>query len=300
VLCADVPLLPWGDVMFGDWSEDVPRTYDDDEPAGRTDTTWPELPSERHAELLALLYANSHRDRAGRLVSWWLQAKLAGRLGVTTRTLQRLLADLREPGRDLRRPKGEPAGLRLGLVKVETTSRPGRAGGGRLLAGNLYVLVEHQIPRSYRHATRKGPLTSEDSESMSRLNKLPTPSLETEGEYLGVTGVSSTEAPPEVPAVLDVGRQQQPSWADLRLDEHQVLDALRAQLGEVEVVWPANPRWSNRRPTYRPAGRRARPLPLTGDLDDFHAAIDALEADTVPESYAAKVNGRRRDNHARG
>jgi hypothetical protein len=75
--------------------------------------------------------------------------------------------------------------------------------------------------------------------------------------------------------------------------EDQVLDTIRAGLGQVDVIWPANPRWSNRRPTYRPAGRGARPLPLTGDLEDVHAAIDAPEADTVPESYAAKGNRKR-------
>ena len=73
-----------------------------------------------------------------------------------------------------------------------------------------------------------------------------------------------------------------------------MLATLRAGLGEVEVIWPATPRWSGRRPSYRPAAKGARPLPLAGDLEDFHAAIDALDADTVPESYAAKVNGRRR------
>jgi hypothetical protein len=161
-------------VMFEDWSVDVDQA-DDDEPAGHTDTQWPELASERHQELLALLYANSHRDRAGRLVSWWLQYKLAAKLQVSVRTLQNLLADLREPGNDPRHPTGKPAGLRLGLVKAETTSRPGQRGGGRLLAGNLYVLVEHQIPRSYRQATRKGPVTSADASDVACLNKNPTP-----------------------------------------------------------------------------------------------------------------------------
>lgn len=58
---------------------------------------------------------------------------------------------------------------------------------------------------------------------------------------------------------------------------------------------PAKARWSNRQPSYRPAGKDARRLPLTGDLEDFHAAVDALEADTVAEGYYLKVtaNGRR-------
>jgi hypothetical protein len=57
---------------------------------------------------------------------------------------------------------------------------------------------------------------------------------------------------------------------------------------------PLEPRWSNRRPSYLPADKGARRLPLTRDLEDFHAAVDALKEDTVPESYYLKVtNGRR-------
>jgi Domain of unknown function (DUF4326) len=230
--------------MFEDWSVDVDQA-DDDEPAGRTDRQWPELPSERHQELLALLYANSHRDRAGRLVSWWLQDKLAGKLGVSVRTLRSLVADLREPGNDPRHPTGKPAGLRLGLVKVEVTSRPGER-GGRLLAGNLYVLVEHQIPRSYRQATKKPPLTSGDSGDVACLNKGPTPSLETEGEYLGVTGVSSTD----VLAVLDVGQQHPFGWLDYDPTPVEALETLERAFGPVTVLqWPEG---------HKPPPRRVR------------------------------------------
>jgi hypothetical protein len=45
--------------------------------------------------------------------------------------------------------------------------------------------------------------------------------------------VSSTE-------VLDVGNQHEPTWAELGLSKDQIVDRLRAQLGEIEVlaVWP--------------------------------------------------------------
>jgi hypothetical protein len=215
--------------MFEDWSVDVDQA-DDDEAAGRTDRTWPELPSERHWELLALLYSTSHRDRAGRLVSWWPREKLAAKLGVTARHLGRLLADLREPGSDPRHRQDTPPGLRLGLVKVEPTMREPPT-GGRLYAGNLYVLVEHQIPRSYRQATRKPPLSSEDGVVMSCLNEHPTLSLEGEGEPL--PRVSST------PTVVEVGSQQPDRWPEGHPTRTELLETL-APLGPLQGLgeWP--------------------------------------------------------------
>ena len=54
--------------MFSDWSEDVGRTYDDDETAGGVNRPQLELPSERHVALYRLLRSTSHRDQAGRRV----------------------------------------------------------------------------------------------------------------------------------------------------------------------------------------------------------------------------------------
>jgi hypothetical protein len=150
-------------------------------PAGHTDRPL----SERHRELLSLLRANSHRDRAGRLVSFWTQDRLAAKLHISTRTLRRLLDDLREPGSDPRHPTTDrPPGRRLGLVKVEPTRRESPV-GGRVFAVNLYVLVEPwpagpssddaQTRRSHRKATKKPPLTSDDASSVACHNKSPTP-----------------------------------------------------------------------------------------------------------------------------
>jgi hypothetical protein len=101
----------------------------------------PELP-ERQRALLALLRDNSDHDDDGRLVSSWTQPQLASELGLSVRTLRRVLDDLREPDLDPRHSRTDrPPGRRLGLVKVEPILRE-PAGGGRLYAENLYVLTE--------------------------------------------------------------------------------------------------------------------------------------------------------------
>jgi len=101
----------------------------------------PELP-ERQRALLAVLRDHSDRDPAGRLVSSWTQAQLADELGLSVRSLRRVLDDLREPDLDPRHSRADrPPGRRLGLVKVEPTLRE-PPGGGRLYAENVYVLTE--------------------------------------------------------------------------------------------------------------------------------------------------------------
>jgi hypothetical protein len=101
----------------------------------------PELP-ERQRALLALLRERSDRDPAGRLVSTWTQPQLATTLGLSVRTLRRVLDDLRELDTDPRHSSTDrPPGRRLGLVKVEPILRE-PPGGGRLYAENLYVLAE--------------------------------------------------------------------------------------------------------------------------------------------------------------
>jgi hypothetical protein len=130
----------------------------------------PEL-SERQQTLLAVLRDNSDHDPAGRLVSSWTQAQLAAKLGLSVRTLRRLLDDLREPDADPRHSTTDrpPPGRRLGLVKVEPILRE-PPGGGRLYAENLYVLADawpvgpvgpvgatQQTPKPRRRAAARKP-----------------------------------------------------------------------------------------------------------------------------------------------
>jgi hypothetical protein len=281
------------------------------ESPGHVNTQPVVVPTERHLALYQLLRSTSRHDRNGDLVSWWPQAKLAAKLGCSVRTLQNVLADLREPGIDPRHPR-QAAGLRLGLVRVVPTTYRDKASGRHRLGGNAYVIVAGQ------HATLQKPVSpahvNTQESGVACLNeKAPA-----DGGHQGVDEDEHARAAAsiELAAVLDVGHQHEPSWADQRLDADQMLDRLRGQLGDVKALGmvanddperdarlralhtdgtpPAKPRWSNRRPSYRPAGKDTRRLPLTRDLDDFHAAVDALNDDTVPESYYLKVTANRR------
>jgi hypothetical protein len=93
----------------------------------------------QHFACYRLLWACSTPGAGGRPICGYGQAKLAARLGVSTRTLQRLLADLREPGPDPRHPDAAPAGLRLGWLQVLPREAPGGR-GGTLYGGDRYVL----------------------------------------------------------------------------------------------------------------------------------------------------------------
>lgn len=150
----------------------------------------PELPTDRHRELMALLHAHSHRDAAGRLVSWWPQGKLAAALGVSVRTLRNILADLRQPGLDPRHPRGNPPGLRLGYVKVEPTTYLDRSTGRHRLGVNLYVLVEQR-----QQATPPKPVSAghvnRQQQATACLNKSPTASEEKKVSSTSSTAVSN-------------------------------------------------------------------------------------------------------------
>jgi len=97
----------------------------------------------QHFECYRLLWACSTPGAGGRPVCSYGQAKLAARLGVSIRTWQRLIADLREPGIDPRHPNVPPAGLRLGWLQVLPSPVDGPVvggRGGRLYGGDRYVL----------------------------------------------------------------------------------------------------------------------------------------------------------------
>jgi hypothetical protein len=216
-----------------DYAERGIRRGHERKTAGRSDRPWPELPSERHRQLLVLLRATSRRDTAGRLVSWWPQDKLAAKLGCSVRTLRRLLDDLREPGLDPRHPRGTPPGLRLGLLLVTPTPRRNtKTRGGRLHGGNLYVLVEQQNPRSLRQATLEKPVSAGRSDRptdpVACLNKGEPPSIAVEGQ--GSASNNDRLSPDEYrPEAGQDGRR-----LDHDPTKAEVLATLQASLGDVQ------------------------------------------------------------------
>jgi hypothetical protein len=260
---------------------DLTRSYDDDEPAGPTYRTWPKVPSERHRQVLKLLHANSRRDHAGRLVSWWPQDKLARKLGMSDRHLRRLLADLREPGSDPRQPQAAPAGLRLGLVKVEPTYYRDAATGRYRLGGNLYVLLDAppanpqvtgQTPSVRQRDMAEGAVsagrTDRTSDAMSCLNKGEEPPR---GEEV----LSPAHAREDDP--LDVGHQQPSSGFDHDPTRAEVLAALEGGLGPVEVIdqYP-NDRPPRPRPVWvRVTDRWTLDL-ANADIDTIRRAMGVL------------------------
>lgn len=128
--------------MFADWSVNADQA-DDGEPTGSV-KAHPALPSPRHKQLLMVLDGQARVDRAGRRVVFGRQDRLAGRLGISRRRLQELVADLRTPERDPRHPRTPPAGLRLGLLRVEPTRREDPTTGRTRYGVNVYVLLFDQ------------------------------------------------------------------------------------------------------------------------------------------------------------
>lgn len=90
--------------------------------------------------------------------------------------------------------------------------------------------------------------------------------------------------------MLEVGSQHEPSWADLHLDRDQILDQLRGQLGDVEVLSVT----ANDRPATDYTTARGRTIDLAGGdkpsgrqaVQDLHQAVDELDRDTCH-----RVNG---------
>jgi hypothetical protein len=101
---------------------------------------------DRHLHLYRVLWANAYHRPGRRPICDFPQAKLALALDCSIPTVQRLLADLRQPGPDVRHPSVRPAGQRVAYVtvypalKLPGGRRGGRGdGGGRLLVGNRYI-----------------------------------------------------------------------------------------------------------------------------------------------------------------
>ena len=252
--------------MFEDWSEDLP-TYDD-ESVGQTPVT----PTGGGLDQRLLDTLAAHEGRGG---IYPRVPRLAELLGVSDRTVQRHLADLEAAGLVERVPvferDNDPEWQRRG----HSTSH------ARRQTSNTYRLLVSPGPGDTEQANvpAQTPVTPE---SVSPLEEKEQPASE-ERE------VSSSRVSSPL-TVVEVGQQHPADLLDHDPTAGQVLAAL-APLGSVEVVAPVA--WQGRRPVYR-AHKGARPLPLARDLEDFHAAVDALDQDTVPESYARKVNGHSR------
>jgi hypothetical protein len=246
-------------------------------PAGDVYRQSPELPSERHRQLLALLRATAHRDRAGRLVTWWPQAKLAARLGISVRTLRNVLADLREPGPDPRHPRGTPPGLRLGLVRVQASRRPVQGSNRTRFGGNLYVLVEvpqQATPESSETAAQ----VNRQEDPVACLNK-EKPVAEGGGEYSfpTVRGVAPdpVEMTVEPPESAMLGHDPSPT---------EVLATLTAVFGPVQVKRRPE-RHEPSPPTYRTA--RGRVAPRSSALAGGRGAVCCARSAGPPRGRSA-------------
>jgi YD repeat-containing protein len=234
------------------------------ESAGRYDTQAVVVPTQRHLDLYQLLLATSHQDEAGRLVSWWPQTKLAAKLGVSVRTLQNLLADLREPGGDPRHRRGQPAGRRLGLLLVTPTMRKDPATGGRLYAGNLYALTPG------RHATLAESVSAAQNDTqeggVACLNKKAPAGGGYQGDREEVERESALSEPIEIAV-----EPPDEMLLDHDPDVSEILATLGDTFGDVQVLsGPA---------AYRTA--RGRMIDLaTASTQDLRQALDQLDRHT--------------------
>jgi hypothetical protein len=134
-----------------------------------------------HFQLYRLMLATSMPGQGGRPVCSYGQTKLAARLGMSVSTVGRLIADMREPGTDVRHPKAAPRGRRLGWLLELPREVPGGR-GGTLYGGNRYVLqldpdqldqlealhlFSGHTPSSDRSVTPEGPVSPAQIEASS-------------------------------------------------------------------------------------------------------------------------------------
>jgi hypothetical protein len=154
-----------------------------------------------------------------------------------------------------------------------------------------------QTTNSYRLTPAPGVTASRETSAQTPVSPESVTPLEgkepADGGYQGSRDGEYEPAPREsieVAAVLEVGRQHEPSWAELRLDGDGILDRLRGQLDDVEVLSVVA---NDRPPTdYRTA--RGRVIDLTGGkrpegkqaVRDLHQALDELVDHTC-----RRVNG---------
>jgi len=254
----------------------------------------PSLPSELHRRLLLLLYSNSKPTTDGLRLSFWPQVELAARLKRDVRTVQRLVDDLREPGRDPRNPYAEDRGLRLGLVKVRPRQRDAvqdRARGtegGRLFGVNEYLLlVPWEVIAALPATGRKRPGRTDPT---SRFRRSHRPDTKRKPVSAGRTDPTSTFVSGQKP----YGEPPSAEGEEVSSTVSGPAGPITPNPREDDERWGSSSRGrpattARRRSNTRSTGPSYRGKHLLGSERSFHAAVDQLDADTVPATYVAKV-----------
>jgi hypothetical protein len=217
--------------------------------------------------------------------------RLGALLGVSGRYVRQRLAALEQAGLVERVPVFERHDDPEWRSRGRRSSHPGRQ------TSSSYRVRQFRRPPG----TPTNPVGNEDAQvnppGLAIPDSLVSSALEEKepagGGYQGVDEGEQAPAlhePAVVPAVLEVGDQHEPSWANLGLDADGILERLRAQLGDVEALRVAE---HGRSATdYRTA--RGRVIDLTGGtrptsrqaIQDLHQAVDELDSHTC-----RRVNG---------
>jgi hypothetical protein len=266
--------------VWEDWSVDVDQVPDD-ETAAQTPVTQGKL-DDLDGRLLDMLAA--HHGRSGIHPG---VPRLAQLLGVSVRTVQRRLAGLETAGYVRRVAVHEAPDDAEWQRRGHRSSHPGRQ------TSNTYQLSTLSPgPGDTRQAGTAGqtPVTRETVSP-----------LEEKDQVQPVREGGLGEAP-RARDPLDVGQQRPLERLDYDPTRGEVLAALEAGLGPVEVLgeWPNDEPPDH--PTYQTA--RGRRLELAGPLADFQAAVDQLDRDTCMDGgcqpgQPCRRHTRRR-NRARG
>jgi hypothetical protein len=237
----------------------------------------------RHFELYRLMLACSAPGQGGRPVCSYGQAKLAARLGVTDRTVQRLISDMREPGTDVRHPGVEAAGARLGWLLVLPQERPGRR-NGRLYGGNRYVLqldpgqvdqleashlASGHTPRSQRSVTPEEPVSpgrngaTRSRVSLSRYVRSTPP---TGGDLTHPESEPAGSALQQQPATNNGRRRWVPTEEWIALQAKRIAANPLEGVAKAEAYLAECRRRAERLERMRTAGRAAREREARGEL----------------------------------
>jgi DNA-binding transcriptional ArsR family regulator len=238
--------------MFEDWSVDADQADDGaGQPPGHGF-------GELHRRLLDVLAA--HDGPAGICPS---VPRLAALVGRSRRHVRRVLAELEAAGLVERVPVFERDD------DLEWKRRGRRSSHPRRQTSNTYRMSGDPPDMAFPQAAGQPPGHGRGHVRPGREGT--TPSLEEEGEPLPRVSSSVT--------VVEVGRQHPADRLNHDPTRAEVLDALAAGLGPVEVLGE----WCNDQPPGQPTytTARGRVVDLAGGpLADFHRAVDQLDRDT--------------------